>query len=260
VSAEDQVVALFGKANPVPTLDLLDPIEPVTIDSLTDQPERGREMRELKVRDSDGVTMDRTRSRGPLVAAGVAVVVILVGIVVFASRRMPDLATPVGRATAFWEAVSVDDREGAISYLDPEQVESGVVNLFGRAHTIEGQFEWYEAVGFRWDLEKCIETAQESIECTVTGRNDWSDAIGIDPVRGTYFMEFGENGITNIIEQRESFVRQWLPDVFDTFSRWVSTYHPEDAPIMWNDSELTQEGLELFRINTARFVEAYPSE
>ncbi len=37
---EDQVVALFAKANPVPSLDLLDVVEPLDMGHLADLPER----------------------------------------------------------------------------------------------------------------------------------------------------------------------------------------------------------------------------
>ena len=35
---DDQVVAMFAKANPVPSLDLLDPIEPVAPDTSRTNP------------------------------------------------------------------------------------------------------------------------------------------------------------------------------------------------------------------------------
>lgn len=260
MNIEDQVLALFAQANPVPSLDLLDPIDAIDIDSLADQLERTDEMSKFGTTGQATEIGPASQRPGLLIAAGVAVLVIVFGIGISTSNRAPDISTPLGRATAFWLAVERDDRETAIGYLDPAQVDSGVVNTFGRAHTIEGQFEWYEAVGFQWALDQCVETTAGNIECTVTGRNAWSDAIGVEPVTGVYFMDHGPSGITNIVENRDSFSRQWIPDVFDIFARWVEIHHPEDAPIMWNDADITTEGLELFRANTARFVESYPSE
>ena len=199
---------------------------------------------------------DRSQSRGLFLGAAVAAVVIAIGIGVFIASRPPNATTSLDRSTAFWMAVSDGDRETAIAYLDPSQVENGLANTFGRAHTIEGQFDWYEAVGFRWALDHCVETAEGAIECMVTGRNDWSEALGVAPVPGTFIMNVGESGITDISEKRESFRIQWLAQVYDIFFGWVETHHPEDAPIMWNDSDVTPEVLELFEINTARFVQA----
>lgn len=211
--------------------------------------------------DDGGKQVRRGRGRGLLVTATVAAIVIVIGIGGFTASRGPRVATsPLDLAKAFWVAVSDGDRETAIGLLDPEQVENGVLNLFGRAHTIEGQLDWYEAVGFRWALDQCVQTAEGVTECTVSGRNAWSEAIGLEPVPGTFAMEIGESAIRDIREQRESFRSQWLPQVHDVFNRWVETHYPADAPIMWNDSDITPEGLELFEINTARFVEAYPTE
>ena len=198
----------------------------------------------------------RDRSRGPLVGAGFAAAVIAIGIGVFITSRPPAALTPLDRSTAFWVAVSDGDLETAIEYLDPGQVENGLVNIFGRARTITGQFDWYEAVEFRWALDQCIETAEGAVECAVTGRNAWSDALGVAPVAGTYIMNISESGITDIVEKRESFRNQWLPQVYDIFNKWVVDNHPADAPIMWSESDITPEVLELFEINTERFVEA----
>ncbi|HJR93581.1 MAG TPA: hypothetical protein VJ938_14150 [Acidimicrobiia bacterium] len=259
MNIEDQVAALFARANPVPSLDLLDPIAPVDIGPVRYVSERSKEMSQVDTID-DNRERHRSHRSGLLVATGVVAAVIAIGIGVFTAIR-PDVATTsVDRATAFWVAVSEGDRAAAIEQLDPTQIENGIANIFGRAHTIEGQFDWYEAVGFEWVLDNCVETGEDAIECTVYGRNAWSDAIGVEPVPGTFYMDFGRRGITNILEKRESFRSQWLPQVYDIFNRWVLTHYPEDAPVMWNESDITPEGLELFAINTARFVASYPTE
>ena len=69
-------------------------------------------------------------------------------------------------------------------------------------------------------------------------------------------MNISESGITDIVEKRESFRNQWLPQVYDIFNKWVVDNHPADARIMWSESDITPEILELFEINTERFVEA----
>ncbi len=251
---EDQVVAMFAKANPVPSLDLLDPVEPLDPGHLEDRSERSRGMTELKTTEEHETAPRRPRWLVPALAA----VVIAVAIGMFMTSRGPQIvATPVDKATAFWVAVADGDRETATSYLDPTAAESGEANTYGRAQTLEGQFEWYEAVGFEWALDECIETDQGNVECTVAGSNDWSDALGQDPVPGTYLMGFGDGGITAIVDKDDSFANRWLQLVFEPFSIWVTANHPADAMTMWSESDVNPEILELFRINTARFVQAH---
>jgi hypothetical protein len=195
------------------------------------------------------------------VAAGIAAAVIAIGIGAFVATRGPETAAPVDRATAFWEAVSAGDREIAVSYLDPVAAESGQANLFGRAATLDYQFDWYEAIGWQWALDQCVEVDGGHIECTVTARNDWSDAIGLEPIESVHVVEVGESGITEIIDKDENFRSQWIPQSFEVFDRWVSTHHPADAEIMFNrERDLYPEMLELYQINTERFAEAYPTQ
>ncbi len=201
------------------------------------------------------------RSRGPLVAAAVAAVVIAIGIGALIATRGPQVAAPLDRATAFWMAVSAGDRETAISYLDPAAAGSEEVSLFGRAWSLERQFDWYEATGWQWSLDQCLEIDGGGIECRVAARNDWSDAMGLEPIVGVHVMEFGDTGITAVIDKDENFRSQWIPESFEVFARWVGTHHPADAEIMFNrEVDVDQVILDLYQINTERFVEAYPGQ
>ena len=252
---EAQVAALFAKANPVPSLALLDPLEPVETDSLTSRSERSRQMTEVKTMDS-GEDVRRRSNRPGVVVAAVAAVVVAIGIGVLVASPGPQIpATPVDHAAVFWVAMANGDRDTALAQLAPGASAEGA-NTFGRAHTLEGQFDWYEAVGFRWAFDQCIETAESEIECTVSGRNDWSDALGLEPITGTFVMEIGPSGITEVIDKDESFTSQWLPLAFDVFADWVETNHPADAAVMWTDDDVSPEVLELFALNTERFVQA----
>ena len=160
----------------------------------------------------------------------------------------------VDQATAFWEAVAADDRETALGFIgaaaEPEDM------LFGRAGTLPGQFEWYEAVGLSWELEGCDAAGAATVDCDATARNRWSDALGVDPVTGTFTLWFGEDGIVSIVDKNDSFVSQWGPMVFAVFARWVDENHPEDARIMFGDDDVNPEILGLYATNSDRFVEA----
>jgi len=48
VITDDQVAAMFAKANPVPSLDLLDPVEPLDPGHLEDRSERSRDMTDIE--------------------------------------------------------------------------------------------------------------------------------------------------------------------------------------------------------------------
>jgi hypothetical protein len=258
VTIEDQIVALFANANPVPSLALLDPIEPLDMESLTDPSERSREMTEVQTLDSGDDVRRRSKKPGLLVAA-IAAVVVALGIGVLVASPGPQIpATPLNRAAVFWVAMANGDRDTALAQLEPGATAVGGANTFGWAHTLEEQFDWYEVVGFRWAFDQCIETTEGEIECSASGRNDWSDALGVEPITGTFVMEIGPGGITEITEKDESFVRQWSPLVLEVFNDWVETNHPADAAVMWgeDDPDVSPEILDLFALNTERFVQA----
>lgn len=200
------------------------------------------------------------RSRGPSVAVAIAAVVIAIGIGAMVATRGSQTTSQLDRATDFWVAVSAGDREAALSYLDPLAAQSGDANLFGRASTLEANFDWYEAVGWEWTLDQCVEVDGGGIECTVTTRNDWSDAIGLEPIVSVHQVEVGDTGITAIIDKDENFRSQWIPRSFEVFANWVETHHPEDVLIMFGPDDLNPQILDLYEINTERFVEAYPGQ
>ncbi len=55
----------------------------------------------------------------------------------------------------------------------------------------------------------------------------------------------------------ENFLSQWSPLVFGPFSSWVGTNHPDEAQTMFGTpGDVTPEILELYRVNTERFVNA----
>ncbi len=74
---EDQIAALFAKANPVPSLEVFDDVVPLDIDLLERRPERSSEVTDVKI---DKVMMEgpgRWRRLAPVLAIPVIVVVAL---------------------------------------------------------------------------------------------------------------------------------------------------------------------------------------
>jgi hypothetical protein len=167
----------------------------------------------------------------------------------------------VETATAFWEALAADDREVALSLVDPALLESGAGDPFGRAQMLEQQFDWYDAVGWQWALQNCVMSDAGVVECTASASNAWSEALGLEPVPGTFVVRYGDGGITTVKDQSASISSQWLPNVYRVFERWVQEHYPEDAQSMFNLSVgVDPEILAMYELNTERFVEAQQSE
>lgn len=173
-------------------------------------------------------------------------------------------AEALATASAFWAAIAAGDRQAAASLVDPAALdaegesEAGTVLDVGRAWTLEGQFDWYEAVGWQWTAGECVMDDQGLVRCTATASNAWSDTLGVDPITGEFRVEVSDEGITKVADWMGSFRSPYSRDVYVPFSSWVRQHHPEDAAAMWNYSEdVDAEGLALFEVNTQRFVDAH---
>ena len=88
---EDQIAALFANANPVPSLDVFDPVEPLDMDRLEKRPERSRGMTDTKT--------DRLRVEGPgrwrRLAPVLAIPVIVLAAILMLANRNSEVATTV---------------------------------------------------------------------------------------------------------------------------------------------------------------------
>lgn len=160
-------------------------------------------------------------------------------------------------ATAFWEALAAGDRDTALGLVSTDLLDPGAVSQFGRAQTLEGQFDWYESVGWVWTFEGCVMGDTGFVECTANGSNAWSDALGIEPVPGTFRVRFDDEGIVLVDDVFPSFESEWVRTVFSEFAEWVQANHPEDADVMFNlNDDVNPEILGLYEVNTERFVDA----
>ncbi|HKY49061.1 MAG TPA: hypothetical protein VJQ79_13875, partial [Acidimicrobiia bacterium] len=117
---DDQIAALFAKANPVPSLDLLDPIEPLDMDSLTDLSERSGVMIEVE----EVHPKKERRSPRPGLAAALAtavIAVVAVGIMLNSQEGL-ELASPQEAAAGWLEAKAAHDFDAAKELLAPDVV------------------------------------------------------------------------------------------------------------------------------------------
>lgn len=167
----------------------------------------------------------------------------------------------VGVATGFWRAMEAGDPQLALTFVDPAATESPKIVPVGRADTLEGVFEWYEVVGWNWDFTECVEFNDDFVRCTASASNLWSEALEVEPVIGKFLVQFSENGITGVEDRNLVFLAWWSPQVFEKFADWVAMNHPDDATIMFDFGlETNQEILDLYELNTARFVESLQPE
>ena len=92
MTIEDQIVALFASANPVPSLDVFDAVEPLDIDRLEGRPERSSAVTDTK---TDKVMVEepaRWRRLAPVLAIPLVVVVALA---LLANRESTVAALPL---------------------------------------------------------------------------------------------------------------------------------------------------------------------
>ncbi len=88
---EDQIAALFADANPVPSLDVFDPVEPLDMDRLEKRAERSRGMTDTKTHKVKVDRPGRWRRIAPVLAIPVIVLVALLILV----NRNSEVGTPV---------------------------------------------------------------------------------------------------------------------------------------------------------------------
>lgn len=165
----------------------------------------------------------------------------------------PEEATPstasssvqVDDATEFWVALANGERDATLGFVSSALPGSGAVSPFGRTETLEGPFDWYEAVGWKWALE-CVSGDTGAVECTASASDAWSDASGVEPVTGTFLVRFDDVGIATVDPQPQCGA-QWSTMVFEPIFAWVRTTHPDDADVMWGSEEdVNAEILALF--------------
>jgi len=157
-------------------------------------------------------------------------------------------------AHAYWEAIAASDPDAALELIHPAVANEGTVGPAGRGSTLAELFDWYDAVGWRWEVGDCTDLGDGAVDCDVIAATAWSDAIGIAPLATPYRVEVSDEGVTRL--------RGLSDDCCPgntAFNRWVTEMYPDDAAVMWNESgpDLDPEILRLFEVNTARFADAH---
>ncbi len=235
MNIEDQAAALFARANPVPSVDLLDPIEPVDIDSIRTRSETGGELREPK-------TIQTTISRpGRLrLAPAMAMIAILVVAVPILVSVTPLGATPTPAeqvANSFMEALNEHDG-------------LAIRGMFALEHNDDFNPDGWvaltdinRALGFEYTDVDCVElapvtfpdgTGATSVECSWTVQQDLARSLGLEGTLGTYLIYVSRGDIMRAVESWHD-TTSW-GESFEAFRSWVERTHPDDLWTMFSNS------------------------
>ena len=254
---DDQVVAMFAEANPVRSLDLLDPIEPVSRGHLENRSERSSEM-------TDARTIDVTeRRRWPGWAAIVVVVIIsVVAVPTYLSRQSPvsQQFTPAETVVLdYLDALSANDVE-----VMHRLVSSEATDVAWDDQTLSQ--DWQRATGIVITPQGCTERTGNRpegtlVDCTNTYYSDWHHALGLEPssqataylVRDGKIRQSYEGSNPEATADQDDVARVW-----NDFRTWVAGNHGADLPTMYDDvnggPRLTPESIALWEQYTNEFV------
>lgn len=260
MTIDDQVAALFARANPVPTLDLLDPIDPVEIDALT-RSERSSAMTDIKTIEPGREKSNGRRPIPGLVLAG-AIFAATIGLVLIMVNREPDVAASrEDIAEAFLEARNIHDAEAMSSLLadDALLVDDQLLDAGQTApdvvakDVLAGLVELERVTGRTYAFESCVEDSPNQARCTVVLEDDMSRALSADPFNAHFLFDISEGEIDAV-----AFIwngERTYAEVAGEVSLWMEQNFPEDAEIMFGDSSfLTPESLALWEDHIPEFV------
>jgi hypothetical protein len=232
VNSEDQAAALFARANPVPSLDLLEPIEAVDVEPLRTRAGRGRGMAELKP-----ARETRSRQRPWLMPAMATVGVIVVAVSVLINVTPLSNATPAARlGSAFMDALNEHDGlaiRGMYALEDQE--------LKWNPDNWVAVTEFNRALGFVYGDVECHErppisyagTEATGVECSWTLQHDLTEALGLQETQGTYEVYVSGEEIVRAVETWRD--PSTMDRSFAEFRVWVERNHPEDSWAMFSD-------------------------
>ncbi|MGH8951541.1 MAG: hypothetical protein ACRDX9_08950 [Acidimicrobiia bacterium] len=248
MNIEDQVAAMFAKANPVPSLELLDPIEPVDMDSFRDRSERRGEMPDLKTITATNSRFGRPELKtipatdlrpgrqwlAPAMAAIAILVVaipILIGVTPLGSNPTP--AEQV--ASAFMDAVNEHDGLAIRGMYALEDLE-----LKWNPDLWPAVTDLNRALGFEYSDVTCVErppisyagTETTPVECSSTLQQDLTTALGLEATEATYTLYVSDGELMRALETWRA--SGGMAQALREFRAWVLQNHPDDYWTMYS--------------------------
>jgi hypothetical protein len=234
VNIEDQASGLFAKANPVPSLDLLDPIEPVDIDSLRARAEWSGDTTKLKT----ARTTDSRPAWGRLAPAMAMIAILVVAIPVLIN------VTPLAGNPTSAEQV-------ANAFMDELNEYNGLA-IRGMYALEDQELMWNpdlwpavtdlnRALGFEYTNVHCEELAPISyagrkatrVECSWSLEQDLTKVLGLAATDGTYSVYVDDEEIVRAVETWPA--SSSMDESFDEFRSWLQQNHPDAYRTMYSD-------------------------
>ena len=267
MNADERVLMVLARANPMPDTDSLEP-KSDAVTYLATLQSRSSEMTQLDTRPER--TSDRRRGRLVLVAAVVAVL-LGVAIVILAQANeeppvvtnppvpttVPPTTTPdateelspqlqeaLDVATAFTQARADRDIDAMVANAVEGHINGFIV---GSLELMPEELDWQDAVGWSIEIKGCEVTnpdlANTSVECQVAHSNAISEALGEGPFEGSYTMKVMYAGdeklgvpITETTVTESLFftfpATEFTTSTWQPFLTWLEKNHPEDVDAM----------------------------
>jgi hypothetical protein len=210
---------------------------------------------------------------GALAAAAVALVLIAALLIIQSREEAPATdQTPVAAgaqentvnaraekvATGFVEAYGAFDVEKAMTYL----ADDATIAVLGAQDDLRLLSSWLEATGYQQIVDPCEgvgNSASGTIRCPFDFHALRSGEIGRGPFVGSSFDLVVRDG--KIVHASQDWeIEKFSPQVWEPFANWVSTVHPKDAAVMYQDDShsgvrLTEESIRLWELRTREYVE-----
>jgi hypothetical protein len=235
------------------------------------------------------------RRRTLLLSATVAAVLLIAVVVVLVQDRDDAPATAQGPlaghapanapglsgvniAWRFLDAYGAFDVDGMETYLaDDAKIESllGYVHLHGDLGAQDDPrllVAFLEATGYRQFIDSCGQTTNGNgrdpgpVLCTFRFHALRSAELGRGPFgggarvwqRARFTFAVSDGKIVNVSQTWA--IKEFSPQVWEPFARWVSKTHPEDAAVMYTDEShtgvrLSEESIRLWERNTRAYVD-----
>jgi hypothetical protein len=227
------VASLFAKANPVPSLALLDPIGSMDLEHLEDRTGRSSGMTELKTIEEQKAGPRRPRW---LVPALVALLVLVIAIPVYLSRQAPvaDERTPAeGIAIAYVEALDANDVDTLREVVAPTATDVD-------RNDQSGILAWQDAVGIVITRLGCTEVEQYGtdgavVHCPWVYDSKWHRALGLEPTSMLQVFLIRDGQIQQLSETNSR--AGDLNLIWVSFRSWVEESHAEDVTTMYTTGD-----------------------
>jgi hypothetical protein len=292
VITDEDVMRLFERADPARHDDVAPVMEATGyLDAL--------QARSTYVIDTETIrppNRPASRRRWPIIAAAAAGVVIVAGVITLAVRDDPDggsneiqvtddgttppttpettpattPATPESVATGFLEAYGNHDQEQAAAYLADDADVDGLFAAVGTqlpgatVQDLRRVEDWLAAVGYEHRIDACEPrdadpAAPRFFHCEVEYQSLRSAALGLGPYPASFDLTVSGGEVT---EASMTFgLEEFSVEVWEPFSQWVLTNHPEDAGVMYQDdsfsaARLTPASIRRWAENTQDYVDA----